>query len=116
MKAIKINVENQKVYEVDHKQGIQDIYEHIGNGCTIFCVPIVLDNSDSFYLDDEALMHPDSIKGGFIYNGYPFCGNALVVGTDMVGEDIAVLSSVEEVKSLIRFISKEEMFHLLDNF
>ena len=89
-KAIKIDVQTQSIYLVELSDDYKDIYTKIGNGCTTFAVPITFENQDSIFCDDEILLRPDDIKGGFIFEGwnYPIVGNAIILGCDEEGESV----------------------------
>jgi hypothetical protein len=105
MKAIKIDVEKQEVSIIEIEKGLQAIYDAIGNDCT--CMTGVLGyNGDYMYADDESLLRPSTIKGGFIYPdwNYPVVSNAIILGTDEDGESTDCKSTLEEIKSDLRFI------------
>ena len=106
-KAILINVVNQSVTEViinDYKE----IYNVIGNGCNTFDCPYQFDNGDTLYVDDEGLLH-DEVNGCFILEGWnnPVVGNAVIIGTNDEGDDIDCKSTIEEIKSKIKFFSSD---------
>lgn len=88
MRIIKIDVEKKKITDVLHDGTLENIYRLIGNGCRTFTCPVEFNSLDALYCDDESLLRPDDIKGGFIMNGwsYPIVGNALVIGTDEEGD------------------------------
>jgi hypothetical protein len=108
-KAIKIDVENQSIYAVELSDDYKDIYTKIGNGCTTFAVPITFENQDSIFCDDEVLLRPDDIKGGFILKGwnYPIIGNAIILGCDEEGESIDAKTSMVDLP-LIQFLTEQE--------
>jgi hypothetical protein len=109
MKAIKIDVEKQEVSIIEIEKGLRAIYDAIGNGCNCITAPISYENDDTMYCDDEALLNPENIKGGFMYPNwsYPIVSNALIMGTDEDGESTDCQSTLEEIKKGIRFISIE---------
>jgi len=107
-KAIKINVEKQALELITIEDGLQPIYDAIGNGCSCFCCPVSFMNEDTIYCDDEILLDVDKIKGGFIMEGWsvPLCGNAIILGTDTEGDSVDVKSDFELLKKQIHFISE----------
>ena len=108
MKAIKIDVENQAVYQIEIGKDYREIYTAIGNNCTCFAVPVNFDNGDCMYVDDEALLR-DDIKGGFTMPDWvtPIIGNAIILGTDEDGESVDCMYDVHEIVPLVRFIDQQ---------
>jgi hypothetical protein len=108
-KAIKINVETKSVEYITLGDDYQEIYNHIGNGCSCFSVPYTFENEDAMYVDDESLLRMNDIKGGFILEEWetPIVGNAIILGTDHEGESIDPKSTLEDIKSQLQFISQE---------
>lgn len=106
-KAILINVANKKFTYID-LSSIDDYYKYIGNGCTTFAAPIMFDNNDAIFVDDEAFFH--DIPGGFIAEGwaYPLIGNALIVGGTEEGDSDDVKLTIEEAAEIFSFIDKEK--------
>ena len=109
-KAILINSENQTLSYIQLSDDYREIPKAIGNGCELFCCPITFDNMDGMYADDESLLRPDDIKGGFIMDDwyYPLVGNAIILGTDDEGESVDVKTTIEEIQSQIKFIDSDE--------
>jgi hypothetical protein len=110
MKALKINVENKTITQVELSQDFRDISKEIGNGCEYFCIPYSFANDDSLYADDESLLRQKNIKGGFMLSdewSYPIVGNAIILGTDEEGESIDCKSTIDDFKDII-WVSKEE--------
>jgi hypothetical protein len=109
MKAIKINVEKQEVSIIEIGNDLQDIYNAIGNDCSCITAPISYENDDVMFCDDESLLRPSTIKGGFMYPdwNYPIVSNAIILGTDENGNSVDCESTLEEIKNGIRFISIE---------
>lgn len=101
MKAIKIDVEQKKLYHIEIND-FMDIYPAIGNGCDLFAIPINFPNGDSLYTDEEGLLKPEMI-GCFQMNDwdYPLVGNAIIIGHDDEGNSTDVKSSIEEIQSQI---------------
>lgn len=119
MKAILIDALSKEVKEVQVSGGGDSIYEQIGNGCTTFCCPIVLDNGDTMYADDEGWFNfqfdeetEEGNMGGFAAEGYmyPMVGRFLILGCNEEGESVDCKSSVEDIKNYItRWYSASEM-------
>jgi hypothetical protein len=107
MKAILIDVVNQQVVETEISN-YKEIYTKIGNGCTLFTVPVTFENEDALYVDDEGLLHPE-IQGGFIMKDWvrPMVGNGVILGTDDEGESVDCKTTVDEIKAQIQFLSKD---------
>ena len=106
-KAILIDVVAQSLSVVEI-ESLQSIYNHIGNGCNLFQVPIEFDNSDCIYVDEEGLLK--DVHGGFIMKdwSYPLIGNALIVGSDEEGDSVDFKSDLEELKKQIHFVDKNK--------
>jgi hypothetical protein len=107
MKAIKIDVVNKTISEVEIND-YKEIYGVIGNGCHTFCCPVSFDNEDTIFCDDESLLQ-DEVEGCFIMEdwSYPLVGNAVILGIDEEGESVDYKSNIEDIKSKIIFGSKE---------
>ena len=106
--VIVINSEKQTI-EFAEISNYKDIYPLIGNDCDTFCCPVSFDNADTLYADDEALYHP--YDGGIIMPDwdYPLIGNFVIVGTDEDGDNADVQSTIDEIRSKVRFLSKSEV-------
>lgn len=108
MKALKIDSANRTVTEIELGNGLQPIYDAIGNGCGTFTCPVRLPNNDMIYCDDEGLYHP--FAGGFTFFdwNYPIVGNALIIGHNNEGKSIDVKTQIDEVQSAIIWVGKKE--------
>lgn len=117
-KAIKIDSENRTIEEIEIGDSFRDLYPAIGNNCTTFAVPVHFDNNDSLFCDDEALLRPDEIKGGFIMDGwsYPIVGNAIILGTNEEGESTDYASSIDDLQSKILFLNTELLKEYAEKF
>lgn len=106
MKAIKIDVVNQKVEQVNIGNDLDDIYQQIANGCSTFTCIYPLESSDVIYTDDEALLK--NIQGGFMLHSmiYPIVGNGLVLGTNIEGESVNSEVSVDFLEKNIIWLDK----------
>lgn len=109
LKGLKINVEDQTITEIEHNGDWKEIAPLIGNGCRIFTCPIIDDNGDTLYCDDEGLLKP--VKGGFVMPNwtYPIVGNALFLGSDEEGNTCDVKMTLEELKENVRFLTAFEI-------
>lgn len=107
MKALKIDVKNQTVTNIELSKDnfSQDVYDAIGNGCHTFCAPFDFSNGDVLFADDEGLLN-DNVEGCFALEGfrYPIVGNAIIIGSDC-DDDVCdvktVASDIYEVHGLI---------------
>ena len=106
MKAIKIDVVNQKVEQVSIGNDLEDIYEQIANGCTTFTCVYGLDTADVIYADDEAILK--DVQGGFMLHSmkYPIVGNGLVLGTNLEGESVSSEVSVDFLEKNIIWLEE----------
>ena len=117
-KAIKIDVALQQVYEVEIQDGLQAIYDAIGNGCGLMeragCIPNKNPKSlgDDLYVDEEGYIKgEDYIIGGFQLN-LPNCSkevlanNGLLLGTNLDGESCDCETDVELVRQNVKFFVK----------
>lgn len=106
MKAIKIDVANKEILEIEIGKGLQNIYDAIG--CELFCCPVTWENQDTLYADDEALLK-DDIVGCFAFPdfNYPIVGNALILGTNDEGESVDAKTSIAELKEKIIWGNRE---------
>ena len=68
MKALLINVV-EKTITIINIEHTNEIYAHIGNGCTTFCAPVDFPNGDTLFSDDDGLLQ-DSVYGGFALTGW----------------------------------------------
>jgi len=106
MKALKINVENQTIQEIIIDSP-KDIYKEIGNGCTLFEVPVCWENGDDLYCDEESLLRVSDIKGGFIMPNWriPIVGNAIILGATEDGESCDCKSTISDFEPNVKFLN-----------
>jgi hypothetical protein len=119
VKAIKIDVASQQVYEVEVAQeGLQGVYGAIGNGCELVEVAMNFAPTrnqrygDSMWVDEEALFKGDEIVGGFRIGNtdHTFCNNALILGNiDSVDgkEKASYTLPIELVREHITFVNAD---------
>jgi hypothetical protein len=90
------------------EDGLQAIYDAIGNECTTFWCTVSFENEDTIYADDDILLHTDRIKGGFIMENWrvPLLGNAIILGTDKEGNSVDVSADTILMGKQIHFISE----------
>ncbi len=118
VKAIKIDVASQTIYEVEvASDGLQGMYDAIGNGCDMvqigmnFAPSIHQQHGDSMWVDEEGLFRP--IIGGFTLGSAenPYCGNALIFGNVEHPEGGLIFCDVtlpiEILRLHVNFIGKE---------
>jgi hypothetical protein len=118
VKAIKIDVARQEIYEVEvASNGLQGMYDAIGNGCDMvqigmnFATPRNQRYGDSMWVDEEGLFRP--IIGGFTLGSIeqPFCGNALIFGNIESPEGGQEFSNftlpIDILRQHVNFIGKE---------
>ena len=102
-RAIQVNSEKAELIEVQIGDDFREIYPFIGENCTTFECPIMCNNQDTFYVDEEGLYQ--GYKYGFQFSDFPtiILGNALILGTDMEGNSVDCKSSIDELKKQIKF-------------
>ena len=107
-KALLINVSEKTITQIELGTHFGEISKTIGNGCEHFCCPYSFSNEDSMYADDESLLRIDSIKGGFVMEGYhgTIVGNAIILGTDDEGDSVDVKHTCDEIAERIIFIDE----------
>ena len=106
--ALLIDVSTKTITQIELDSYFESISKAIGNGCQYFCCPFSFSNEDSMYADDESLLRIDSIKGGFILDGYSgtIVGNAIILGTDAEGDSVDVKSTIDEIAERVIFIDE----------
>lgn len=117
MQVIKIDPLNQIVSNIYIDDTLEDIYKQLE--CEIFTCPIILDNRDTLYIDDEGLLiNDENYKGCFYFGDFeqPLFGNGLVIGTTIEGDNADVSSSIETIKKIIKFVPEETGRYFLNNF
>ena len=107
-KAIKIDSENQKLEYITIGDDYREISSAIGNNCGLFTC-IYLDDEDAMYCDDDSLLRPSDIKGGFLIEGWntPIVGNAIILGTDEDGDSSDCHVTIEELGDNIKFLGAD---------
>ena len=111
MKAIKIDAENQKIVFVEVSSDYKDIYVQLGLGCDIMTAPIILENEDTVYVDDEGLLRGPakcgwtmSLSDGTFWK---FVGNGLILGSNDEGESAPAKSTIEEIATMVGWMNEE---------
>ena len=104
MKAIKIDVINKEIYEIEISDDYKEIYKVLE--CDLFTVikPDTLPVRDVLYIDDEGLLKEKPL-GAFSIRGFAqvLSGHGLILGTGYEGASISCFSSLDLIKSLVRF-------------
>lgn len=112
MRVIKINVQTQKVEELNISpwKGIESLYALIGNDCSTVEAPVTYPNNDALYCDEEARLFESHAVGGFIYPGwkFPIINNAIVVGTTPRGSDTDAKSTIQSIEKGIIWLTEHE--------
>lgn len=114
MRAILINPENQTVTEIQISDDYREIYKALG--CETFTAPVVYNNEDVLYCDDEGLFVPQ--KGGVIMDdwAYPILGKMLVIGCDDEGNSVDAKSTIEFFTKKITWLNEKEAENYRSNF
>lgn len=108
--AVKIDVIKKQVYPVSIEEGIAAIYEQLN--CTTFEVPVVLENRDGLFVDEEGLLkNPDSLPGAFVYRGFNqvLMGHGLFIGCDEEGESCDVKTTIADITTNVIFVTPEDL-------
>jgi hypothetical protein len=112
MRAILIDARNKTVTEVQIAKGLQPMYDQLK--CQTFTVPVILENEDTVYVDDEGLINGtfDFFYAPKVYPT-PLAGNALIIGSDSEGESVSAKSNIQDLGE-VHFMSRDEvvLFHL----
>lgn len=108
--AIKIDVVKQDIYPVQiNPNNIDDIYEQLA--CDVFTCPVVFDNNDTLFIDDEGLfIEPSALLGAFNIEDFPsqpLFGHGLILGINDEGDTDEVLSTVEHIRKKVTFLNDE---------
>jgi hypothetical protein len=110
-KAYLVDVEKREIRDIEITDWTQ-ISLFIGDDTENFCCPITYANGDTIYADDEGIYNP-VVGGAIVKMSYKrelvLVGNLVVLGTDMrTGVSQSVISTKEEIMSMIKFLSKDE--------
>lgn len=106
MRAILINPEKKEITEIQIGDDYKEIYKVID--CECFSAPVIYDNNDALYCDDEGLFVPQ--KGGIIMTdwNYPILGKMLILGTDNDGNSTNAKSNIEFFTDNITWLDEEQ--------
>jgi hypothetical protein len=137
IKAIKIDVDTQSIYEIEIDANLDSYYKAIGNDCRLIEVGArmphgnpLLQFKDVMYVDEEALLKWNSMeeqnKIGYFKLAIPpsyvpvenrrvdmgiihkFVGSAIIVGTDNDGETISHNQTIRKVHERVMGFHKEK--------
>lgn len=102
MKAIKIDVEQKKVYEIEIDGNNKSMYEALKCSCVSHIS--IIRRKEFLWIDDDGLLK-DNPLGAFELVGYPqlLSGNGLILGIDIGGNNISTAFDAETIKSLVKF-------------
>ena len=111
MKAIKIDVINKTITEINLKKGIKPIYKE--TGWDLFEIVLLKQDKDNpsnyredLYVDEEGLLK-ESI-GEFVMDGYRFTGHGLIIGCQIdTGDSCDCISTVQDIYKRVRFINNK---------
>lgn len=116
MKAIRIDVTNKCVEEIDIDDELETLYETLQ--CRVITTvyppdPLI---TDQIYIDDEALLKDvRDLPGGFfieMFPSQPLLGHGLIVAIDATtGERIDCKLTVQQVSDQVKFLTDEEVVH-----
>lgn len=105
MKAILIDPFNETVTEVEHNGDYKHIYALLSHpDHPVDCFTVVrIEYDDAIFVDDEGLLKDP--KHFFVLEGYdqPLAGKGLVLGTNVVGESVSPVSTLEDVRKRVSF-------------
>lgn len=86
---------------------LADLYMLIG--CTTITNPVILPNDDGLIVDDEGLFVEEKHFFKFADYTQPLCGRGILLGTDKEGESADVKTTLSEVRSMVKFLTKDEV-------
>lgn len=121
IRAIKIDVVAQDVYEINITKGLQGLYGGLGLDCKMIELGMRLSSKsenaveDSLYIDEEGYIRGDEhIKGGFEFEherygrSNIFANNGLIVGLDSEGDSCDATQFLDEIKARVTFYSRRD--------
>jgi hypothetical protein len=75
---------------------------------------------NALLMDEEILLRPDDIKGGFVFEGRVYYNTAIFSGADKDGETCDTSIDVDMVNKHVQFISREDAVaygqEVMDNY
>lgn len=117
MKVLFINATEKIISEVEinGEDTLHESYRLIG--CELVEAPIIFDEEDTIYVDEEGLYKDDqpgfqlTIPPNGEYKGsiWEFSGNGIVLGTDEEGNSISPKMGIEYLASMIEWRTIEEI-------
>jgi hypothetical protein len=99
MRAILIDPANKTVTEIEYNGDWETIAPLID--CSTFACPIVFENEDTMYCDDEGLFVEQ--EGGIMMPDWSY----LILGSDEEGDTVDAKSTIAEIQVPITWIDKE---------
>lgn len=110
MKAYKIDTQLRQVTEIEINEGnsLKEMQEVVGG---LITVAAELENTDTMFVNDEGLFMFNEF---FYFDGcyQPFAGNGVIVGTDEEGASVGAKSTLEEIKSRVKFLNRQQALRL----
>ena len=126
IKAMKIDVQKQSVYEIEIENTLEAKYKAIGNGCTLLQIACQFPHTvlttkprDVMYVDEDILMRTESREEAYSIGAFKYAvpptgiinpnhpivntivGNAIIVGTDIEGNTTDHTQTVQSVMERI---------------
>lgn len=113
MRAILIDSEHEDIREVviDQNQRVLDQWYDLLD-CSLVETAVIINATDFILVDEEGSITQKDNYHFFSYEGAHqpfFWGKGLVVGGNEQGATIDCVSSVEDIKSKVRFVSEKEV-------
>jgi len=108
MKAIRINVYDRTITEVDlGENSLKGMQKIVGGNIELAFGVKLGDNGDALFVNEEGLLNnPQAFQMWYYEAGEKylvFAGNGVIVGTDDEGETVDVKVKAENVKRLLEF-------------
>ena len=108
MKALFIDPTDETIRFISYDGDYKSIYRILG--CRTFEAVYPFDNGDTLWIDEEGLLKDSNFAFNIRADNPKFnqtiMGKALVLGTDAEGESIECKTTLEDLKSRIRFQGK----------
>lgn len=107
MRAIKIDVVEKRIYEVEIDGSLKSMQQAVG--CSTI-TGIRLGPSDYLWIDDEGLLKKEKL-GAFKIDYYPdaLSGHGLLLGVNRAGENVDTHYSIEEATDDFHFVDISEL-------
>jgi hypothetical protein len=115
MKAIKINPCKRTITYIDI-DSYGEIKHNLNENCKNFICPMIFETLDTMYVDYYAPINARS-QNGFLLDGWnhPVIGNAIIIGTNSIGDLDDIKIDIEHIESKISFVSNNLLHNWLFN-